>query len=335
MRTSTVSFSISTVPLLLLALAPLSSAWAGAPNSGIASPSRRRHHVPPTAATAGGSFLMKSSPSPPRGPASPSLASLLFLRGGQQQDEDTVTSDETASVDYGAVVRDAPDADAESGAPGSGPATATAPPPPSSAPLLAMLTPATAALRAASACYVAQLARHPIATKSLTAGVIFGLSDFCAQRIERGGASADDDGAPLALSRILTSFLVGLVFFGPAAHLWYDAVFRFLPSTSLVGTLQKAALGQIFFGPAFNCVFFGAGLVRTGAFSLGAWGRKIRADLPGVWASGLGFWPLVDFVSFKVVPVHWIPLFVNFCSFVWTIYLSLVVNQVKGTEAEE
>ncbi len=130
----------------------------------------------------------------------------------------------------------------------------------------------------------------------------------------------------VSISRILTSFLVGVLFFGPAAHLWYEAIFRLLPSTSLVSALQKAILGQIFFGPAFTAVFFGAGMARTGEFTLVGWMEKVRTDLPGVWRAGLGYWPLVDFVSYKVVPVRWIPLFVNFCSFVWTIYLSGVAN---------
>jgi len=62
-------------------------------------------------------------------------------------------------------------------------------------------------------------------------------------------------------------------------------------------------------------------MIQSGSFSLGAWVSKIRSDLPAVWASGLGFWPVVDFISYKVVPVQWIPLFVNFCSFVWNISL--------------
>lgn len=296
---------------------------------------------------------MKSSPSrSTRDPASPSflsLSTLLFLRGGQH-DADTVTSDETASVDtdvhmqrqYGTAAAPEPSssdataatADVEGGRGSETSHGSVTPSPPSPfPPLLAALAPATATVRAASAVYLQQLTRRPVLTKSLTAGVIFGLSDWCAQAIERGGsADAVGERAPLVYSRLLTAFLVGLLFFGPAANAWYGMVFRVLPSTSLASTLQKAALGQIFFGPAFNCVFFGAGLVQSGDFSLGAWARKIRADLPRVWASGVGFWPVVDFISFKVVPVQWIPLFVNFCSFVWTIYLSLVANRAKGAE---
>jgi protein Mpv17 len=197
-------------------------------------------------------------------------------------------------------------------------------------------------LKAAGGAYVRLLTRRPILTKSLTAGLIFGLSDVCAQFIEGGRASDEGEGKETkaaiisssrvldasidAFSRVLAASLVGILFFGPAAHYWYEAIFRLLPSTSLLSTLQKALLGQIFFGPAFTAVFFGAGMVRHGDFTLGGWYDKVRCDLPAVWRAGLGYWPLVDFISYKIVPVRWIPLFVNFCSFVWTIYLSVVSN---------
>lgn len=295
---------------------------------------------------------MKKS-SPTKITASPSsflsLSTLLFLRGGQQ-DEDTVTSDETASLDadsmhrrYGAQADetvemtashpadvDAESASSSSAAPDDSPVANTA----SSSklsPLLSIMAPASALLKMAATFYTQQLVSNPIITKSLTAGIIFGLSDWCAQLIERGEKSSEE--APVVASRVLMTFLVGLLFFGPAANAWYGMIFKVLPSTSLISTLQKAALGQVFFGPAFTCVFFGAGLIQSGSFTLSNWVEQIRSDLPGVWASGLGFWPLVDFISFKVVPMQWIPLFVNFCSFVWTIYLSLVANKGdKGVE---
>ncbi|KAL7532900.1 hypothetical protein ACHAWF_004278 [Thalassiosira exigua] len=301
-------------------------------------------------------------------PSSSVMKSLSFLRGGQQEraaasaaDGDTVASDETASLGspslgaqrraYGTRDGEAPSAggvrldghlDVEAGDGGpepSSPAVAAA-----SSPLLAAAAPGSAALRAAASFYVTQLVARPVLTKSLTAGIVFGLSDWCAQLIEGGAAAAEDDGSGgnataggsgggrIEFSRVLTSSLVGLLFFGPAAHAWYAAVFKFLPSTDLFSTLQKAALGQLIFGPAFTCVFFGAGMIRARTFGPGAWLAKIRSDLPGVWASGLGFWPAVDFVSYKVVPVQWIPLFVNFCSFVWTIYLSLVSNRGEKEE---
>ena len=70
--------------------------------------------------------------------------------------------------------------------------------------------------------------------------------------------------------------------------------------------------------------------MQSGQFNLGNWVQKIKRDLPGAWISGLGFWPLVDFISFSVIPVKFIPLFINLCSFVWTIYLSTVANRPSG-----
>jgi len=198
--------------------------------------------------------------------------------------------------------------------------------------LSAALSPISSVLATFATFYTRQLSARPIITKSLTAGVIFMASDYCAQLLERGDDD-DEEKAPLVWSRMVTNFLVGLLVFGPAANAWYSMIFKMLPSTSLFSTLQKAALGQIIFGPAFTSVFFAAGMIQAGSFSVGAWLQKVQKDLPAVWASGLGFWPFVDFISYKVIPVQWIPLFVNFCSFVWTIYLSIVSNRSRGEEA--
>lgn len=80
-------------------------------------------------------------------------------------------------------------------------------------------------------------------------GIIFGLSDWCAQLIENGGGNDDTDKSVttknIVYSRIVMTFLVGLLFFGPAANAWYSMIFKVLPSTSLISTLKKAILGQV------------------------------------------------------------------------------------------
>jgi protein Mpv17 len=158
--------------------------------------------------------------------------------------------------------------------------------------------------------YKASLLRRPILTKSATAGLIFALSDILGQRLEKKqDADAKDSSsgegkrcsAALNKTRTLMSAAVGFLYFGPAAHYWYEMIFKLLPSTSLASTLQKAALGQLVFGPTFTCIFFAASLLQTGTFSLSNWFRKIKADLPGVWLSGTGFWPIVDVISFSLI----------------------------------
>ena len=101
-----------------------------------------------------------------------------------------------------------------------------------------------------------------------------------------------------------------------------------------MSTVQKAAMGQLFFGPSFTCIFFATSLLQAGNFTLGNWLRKIRSDFVGAWIAGVGFWPLVDLVSYSLVPMQWIPLFINICSLIWNIYLSMVANRkAKGSVA--
>ncbi len=174
--------------------------------------------------------------------------------------------------------------------------------------------------------YTEQLDKFPIFTKSYTAGFIFGLSDYIAQTIENRSAS-NEKKSKIDVTRLISTTLVGFLYFGPAAHYWYEMIFALLPGSSLWSTLQKAFWGQVIFGPSFTCIFFATSLLQSGQFSLQAWGKKIKSDLPGAWVAGVGFWPLVDLVSYSMIPVKWIPLFINMCSLVWTVYLSIVANR--------
>lgn len=180
-------------------------------------------------------------------------------------------------------------------------------------------------LASAGRIYTQQIDKFPIFTKSYTAGIIFGLSDYIAQKIEK--PKGDDGKQKMDKTRLLASTLVGLLYFGPAAHYWYEMIFTLLPGSSLWSTIQKAFWGQVIFGPSFTCVFFATSLLQSGQFSFGSWWQKIKSDLPGAWLAGAGFWPLVDLISYSVIPVKWIPLFINMCSLVWTVYLSLIANR--------
>jgi len=169
--------------------------------------------------------------------------------------------------------------------------------------------------------YSSQLSIRPIITKSWTAGIIFALSDYIAQRTE------SEEESSINTKRIVFATMIGALYFAPAAHYWYEAIFRFLPGKGFMSTMQKAFLGQVIFGPSFTCIFFASSLIQNGTFSFANWGKKIRNDLPGAWLAGSAFWPIVDVISYSLVPINLIPLFVNICSLVWTVYLSIVANQ--------
>jgi len=198
-----------------------------------------------------------------------------------------------------------------------------------------------AGIKCVGSSYSSALIARPIITKALTACVTFGLSDWAAQRIESKptadetkkaassskAVSKSESTQPLLnWKRTMYTAGVGLFYFGPAAHYWYEYIFKIFPGTSLVSTLLKTLLGQVIFGPIFTCIFFASALLQDKTFTVQKWVSQIKTDLPGVWVSGVGFWPLVDMVSYSLVPVRFIPLFINMASFVWTIYLSMVAN---------
>lgn len=277
-------------------------------------------------------------------PYSTECSPLFVIRGGEQAAEVDTTEqavnvaeldDLTLGEEQNMAATDGHgDFDVDTGEDAPAPATETAPSAGGPLPLATAMAPITSILSKAGSVYSASLAARPIMTKSFTACLIFGLSDWSAQHIEssKTDKSTDKKETKKNWTRIIVAALVGLLYFGPAAHSWYDMIFKILPGTSLVSTLQKATLGQLIFGPSFTCVFFATSLMQAREFSLGNWFSKIRNDLPGAWVAGLSFWPLVDLVSYSLVPVHLIPLFVNACSFVWTIYLSMLANQVAVTK---
>ncbi|EOD24074.1 peroxisomal membrane protein MPV17 [Emiliania huxleyi CCMP1516] len=175
---------------------------------------------------------------------------------------------------------------------------------------------------ALGAAYEAQLSARPLLTQSLTAAATFALSDVTAQRLAPDGAGSDR-------TRTAVTALIGLCYFGPALYHYLRFITWLIPGTGLQSTLLKTFCGQLGFGPAVTCVFFGAFLVKDHGLAggLSRLPRKIRQDLVVTWASELCYWPFVDLICYSSVPVRWIPLGYNIANFLWTIFLSLQASK--------
>ncbi|KAH8066293.1 peroxisomal membrane protein [Aureococcus anophagefferens] len=169
------------------------------------------------------------------------------------------------------------------------------------------------AVAALGAKYADSMAARPLLTKMGTSAAIFGASDASAQALERAPA--------LDRTRLAVTTAIGGFYFAPAAHVWYGAITKAIPANDLRAILTKALLGQLIFGPLVTCLQSPEGLKALPG--------KIRSDLLGVQAAGLGFWPFVDLVSYACLPVDYIPVFVNGASFVWTIFLSFKSRAAK------
>ncbi|KAM0007916.1 hypothetical protein Hdeb2414_s0015g00440771 [Helianthus debilis subsp. tardiflorus] len=174
--------------------------------------------------------------------------------------------------------------------------------------------------------YLRMLDVRPVITKSVSAGLIYGAADLTAQSMTIVAFSSLD------LIRTLRMAMFGLFILGPAQHLWFNFLGRILPKRDMTTTLKKLIVGQIFYGPSCTAVFF-----TYNAFLQGESGNEItlrlRRDLLPTLTGGLMYWPVCDFFTYKIIPVHLQPLMNSSFSFLWTIYLTYMASLEKAIGA--
>lgn len=184
--------------------------------------------------------------------------------------------------------------------------------------------------------YSYSIQNAPILTKSITAGIIFSLSDWLAQRIVKihqqtqllqNTTQIVVEINGIQWSRIIASGIVGLFYYGPAAHYWYEWIFHLIPGMTFYDSFKKATLAQLLFDPIFTSIYFASSLIQVRQFTLYNWWIKIKNDLPGVTLAGIGFWPLIEIIGFTYIPKQYLPIFISCCSFIWTIYLAAISNE--------
>ncbi|KAK1427495.1 hypothetical protein QVD17_16181 [Tagetes erecta] len=174
--------------------------------------------------------------------------------------------------------------------------------------------------------YLKMLDLRPIITKSISAGLIYGFADLTAQSMTSGAFSSLD------WIRALRVAIFGLLFLGPVQHAWFNLLGRILPKRDMSTTFKKLIVGQIFYGPTCTAVFF-----TYNAFLQGESGKEIalrlKRDLLPTLTGGLMYWPVCDFFTYKVIPVHLQPLMNSSFSFMWTIYLTYMASLEKAIGA--
>ncbi|XP_062202549.1 uncharacterized protein LOC133904918 [Phragmites australis] len=170
--------------------------------------------------------------------------------------------------------------------------------------------------------YLGLLDARPVLTKSVTAAAIFTAADLSSQMLTLGPEDSPD------FLRTLRMASYGLLISGPTLHFWFNFVSKVFPKKDVVNTFKKMFLGQAVYGPIINSVFFSynAGLQGESAPEIIA---RLKRDLVPTIKSGLIYWPLCDFITFKFVPVHLQPLVSNSFSFLWTIYITYMASLKK------
>mmetsp|Transcript_30710 Transcript_30710/g.35006 ORF Transcript_30710/g.35006 Transcript_30710/m.35006 type:complete len:302 (-) Transcript_30710:193-1098(-) len=181
--------------------------------------------------------------------------------------------------------------------------------------------------------YDRQLHESPVLTKSLTAGIIVSMGDFCGQYIEQ--SLQDDHYSGLVnphtydIARLGRFFLVGGMLQAPVTHYYFeylDAKFPPTPNNPWTPyTFLKLAIDQLLFAPTFTLVlFFFVDTLRGDPleYQVHHAEDKYMTTMIAQWK----LWIPAILINFAFCPPKLRVLYNNAVFFVWSIFLSLLLN---------
>ncbi|KAK3020740.1 hypothetical protein RJ639_047868 [Escallonia herrerae] len=171
--------------------------------------------------------------------------------------------------------------------------------------------------------FLGLLESRPILTKSVSSYLIYAAADLTSQMITLTPSSSID------LLRALRMAGYGLIILGPAQHLWFNFMGRVLPKRDIVTTLKKLTLGQLTYGPFLYKVQHKFPLSLSLRESAGEIAARLKCDLIPTMITGLLYWPMCDFFTYKIIPIHLQPLLNSSFSFLWTIYSTYMASLKK------
>ncbi|KAJ4962941.1 hypothetical protein NE237_022880 [Protea cynaroides] len=174
--------------------------------------------------------------------------------------------------------------------------------------------------------YLGKLQYRPVITKSITAAVIYTAADVTSQTITMTASESFD---PI---RTLRMAAYGMVIVGPSLHYWFNFVSKVLPMRDVVTTLKKMLMGQAIYGPCMSTIFFSVNAALQGE-NVTEIAARLKRDLLPTLKSGVIYWPICDFITFRFIPVHLQPLISNSFAYVWTIYLTYMASLEKASTA--
>lgn len=182
--------------------------------------------------------------------------------------------------------------------------------------------------------YKTLLTEKPILTKAATSALIMGISDAVTQRLERKFHPSAEKGCKHSWKRTQQALLTGFLWSGPSAHAWYQiledlVIFLQIPPVPLVLLASRVTLDALIFSPITIFGFFVVSTLLQG----GTFGdirdkltRRWKQTVLGAWR----FWPIVNVLSFSMIPLQFRVLYCNVMALFWSGYLSYMSNMKKA-----
>lgn len=205
--------------------------------------------------------------------------------------------------------------------------------------------------------YARALEASPTATHSATAGVLYGSGDYLAQKLEKGFNVQSPGKVHYNVDRTMRMAAFGFLLGGPILGKWYSLLHRMTSvyrynyiqmksSSGWFSAVQgmyrrealddksqkwrevalKVILDQIFFQAQFlNLYLFSMSLLE--GKTVGEAYERCKRNFHDAWGYAITFWIPAQTLNFSFVPATYHAFTVNFCSMIWTAFLSLLFHK--------
>lgn len=177
--------------------------------------------------------------------------------------------------------------------------------------------------------YSRALINRPILTKSVSAALLGGVGDACAQFVEQ---KSQNNSAEFSMNwhRSAKFISFNLLLVGAPVHMWY----KFLESTKVKlapklageyakfkGAAVQMAMDQLLYAPLSIVIYFTYMNALDGR-SLTEIQERIASDFWPTLRVNYAIWPAVQLLNFSFIPFHYRLLVNNVVSIFWGSFLS-------------
>jgi len=171
--------------------------------------------------------------------------------------------------------------------------------------------------------FMRQLETKPVFTKMWSSGLLWGIGDSIAQRIEHSN-TADKEKKVFEQDFMRTARLAGFAtfLFAPLTHNWYNILQAKFPGESMSAVVKRVSLDQTLYATFILSTLYGTTAIMEGKGVQGAQ-RRIEDNIVDTLKANWLIWPAVQLVNMKFVPLNSRILVVNAVNIPWTTYLAM------------
>ncbi|CAI5523571.1 unnamed protein product [Closterium sp. Naga37s-1] len=177
---------------------------------------------------------------------------------------------------------------------------------------------------------MASLESRPFVTKGITAGLLNALADLFCQLVVEKNPSID-------VRRLGGFAAIGLFIVGPALHIWYGLLGKFIQIEGFKGVLARLLIDQVIFSPLSIATFVGLVMLLEGKPERIV--PKLEKDFVPTCINMWKLWVPFQLFNFALVPPQLQVGAVNLVGLVWTVYMSFAshndISDAKSHEKKE